>query len=569
MTNSDIVELLEQTARLMELHEYDTFKTRAFSSAAFTLDKTTENLAGLSADELTKLPGIGKSVAHKIREMVDTGRLTDLDELLAKTPAGVLDMFRIKGLGVKKVGTLWRELGVETLADLQQACDEGRVASIKGFGKATQDKILASLEFLQEQKGKVRMNKADTLANLLREQLTAHFDRIDISGQVRRRATEVDTVQLLLQTADPISAMLTLQNLPDLEQNEMESSPFAWRGQMTGFDVRVELLLFPAEQMDRQLFIQTATEPHLQQVGAGGVSLLQTAYQTSAGAGAETETLIYAQAGLPYIVPEMREDDFAFRWAAQHQPDELVTWNDLRGTLHNHSTWSDGKQSVADMASYCRELGLTYFGIADHSQTATYANGLDPIRVRAQQVEIDALNTGYTGGFRIFKGIESDILSDGSLDYDDETLASFDYVVASVHQTLTMTLEKATTRLIRAIENPFTTILGHPTGRLLLAREGYPIDHRAVIDACAEHNVVLEINASPYRLDIDWRWIDYAMQRGVMLSINPDAHDFAGLLDMHYGVAVGRKGGLTKAMTFNALSAEEVQQHFERKRLSR
>ena len=260
---------------------------------------------------------------------------------------------------------------------------------------------------------------------------------------------------------------------------------------------------------------------------------------------------------------------FAFRWAVQHQPDELVTWDDLRGTLHNHSTWSDGKQSVADMASYCRELGLTYFGIADHSQTATYASGLDASRVRAQQTEIDQLNTGYTDGFRIFKGIESDILSDGSLDYDEETLATFDYVVASVHQTLTMTLEKATTRLIRAIENPYTTILGHPTGRLLLAREGYPIDHRAVIDACAAHNVVLEINASPYRLDIDWRWIDYAMQRGVMLSINPDAHDFAGLLDMHYGVAVGRKGGLTKAMTFNALSVDEVQQHFDQKKRSR
>jgi DNA polymerase (family 10) len=215
------------------------------------------------------------------------------------------------------------------------------------------------------------------------------------------------------------------------------------------------------------------------------------------------------------------------------------------------------------MAAYCRELGLTYFGIADHSKTATYANGLDADRVRQQQREIDQLNASFgslqTGNdFRIFKGIESDILGDGSLDYDDETLATFDYVVASVHQTLTMPLEKATNRLLRAIENPYTTILGHPTGRLLLAREGYPIDHRAIIDACAEHKVIIEINASPYRLDIDWRWIDYAMQQGVMLSINPDAHDLAGLLDMHYGVAIGRKGGLTKEMTFNALTLTEM-----------
>ncbi len=574
MTNSEIVDLLELTGRLMELHDRDQFRTRTFQTAAFNLDKSTADLANLPVEELIKLPGVGKSVAHKIREIAETGRLTDLDELLAQTPEGVMDMFRIKGLGVKKIRTLWHELGIDNLRDLQQACEEGRVASIKGFGNATQDKILAALEFLQEQQGKVRMDKAALMANLLLDELTKHFDRVEISGQVRRKAQEVDTVQLLLQTNDPVSAMLTLGQLSNLEQNEAESSPFAWRGRFVGFDVLVELLLYPAEQMNRQLFIHTAAEPHLQQVGEGGAPLLQIAYASVVSevmdtATAEVEQAIYARAGLPYIVPEMREDDFAFRWASRHQNDELVTWDDLRGTLHNHSIWSDGKQSVADMAAYCRELGLTYFGIADHSKTANYAGGLDMDRVRQQQAEIDKLNEGFGAGFRIFKGIESDILGDGSLDYDDATLATFDYVVASVHQTLTMTLEKATTRLLRAIENPYTTILGHPTGRLLLAREGYPIDHRAIIDACAEHNVVIEINASPYRLDIDWRWIDYAMQQGVMLSINPDAHDLHGLLDMHYGVAVGRKGGLTKAMTFNALTLEQMSEYLQKRRTKR
>ena len=562
MTNSEIVDLLELTGRLMELHEYDTFKTRAFTSAAFNLDKSTADLANLPVEELVKLPGVGKSVAHKIREIAETGRLTELDDLLAQTPTGVMDMFRIKGLGVKKIGTLWRELGIDNLTDLQQACETGQVAKIKGFGTGTQDKILAALEFLQEQKGKVRMDKAAMLANMLHDELTKQFERVEISGQVRRKAQEVDTVQLLVQTNDPVSAMLTLNSLPNLEQNKPISSPFAWRGRMEGFDVAVELLLYPAEQMDRQLFVQTAAEPHLQQVGAGGVSLMQAAY-TGQDA---SERAIYERAGLPYIIPEMREDEFAFRWAARHRTDELVTWDDLRGTLHNHSTWSDGKQSVADMANYCRELGLTYFGIADHSKTASYAGGLDAERVRQQQLEIDQLNAGYGADFRIFKGIESDILGDGSLDYDNATLATFDYVVASVHQTLTMSLEKATNRLLRAIENPYTTILGHPTGRLLLAREGYPIDHKVIIDACAEHNVVIEINASPYRLDIDWRWIDYAMQQGVMLSINPDAHNFAGLLDMHYGVAIGRKGGLTKKMTFNALTLNEMADYFQNRR---
>uniref|UniRef100_UPI003B3ADBCD helix-hairpin-helix domain-containing protein n=1 Tax=Spirosoma sp. TaxID=1899569 RepID=UPI003B3ADBCD len=529
------------------------------------------DLANLPVEELVKLQGVGKSVALKIREIAETGRLTDLDELLAQTPEGVLDMFRIKGLGVKKIRTLWHELGIDNLRDLQKAGENGEIAKIKGFGANTQEKILAALEFLQEQQGKVRMDKAALVANLLREQLTQHFNRVEISGQVRRKAQEVDTVQLLIQTSDPISAMLTINQFQNLEQNEQESSPFVWRGQLDGFDVQVELLLFPAEQMNRQLFIHTATDSHLQQVGTGGASLLQVAYssvvsEVTEAATDEVEKAIYARAGLPYIVPEMRENEFAFRWASRHQTDELVTWDDLRGTLHNHSTWSDGKQSVADMAAYCRELGLTYFGIADHSKTATYANGLDMDRVRQQQDEIDQLNKGFGAEFRVFKGIESDILSDGSLDYDDATLATFDYVVASVHQTLTMSLEKATTRLLRAIENPYTTILGHPTGRLLLAREGYPIDHRAIIDACAEHNVVIEINASPYRLDMDWHWIDYAMQQGVMLSINPDAHDLAGLLDMHYGVAIGRKGGLTKAMTFNALTLEEMTTYLQQRR---
>lgn len=569
MTNSEIVDLLELTGRLMELHDRDAFKTRSYQTAAFNLDKSTADLSNMPVEELVKLQGVGKSVAQKIREIAETGHLTELDELLAQTPQGVLDMFRIKGLGVKKVRTLWHELGITNLRDLQLAGENGQIAKIKGFGASTQEKILAALEFLQEQQGKVRMDKAAMIANLLVERLTPHFERVEISGQVRRKAQEVDAIQLLIQTSDPVAAMLTLNGLDNLEQNVPDSSPFAWRGHLAGFDVLVELLFYPAEQMNRQLFIQTATDAHLKQAGTGGVPLLQVAYSSVLPESANTtdvtevETAIYEKAGLPYIVPEMREDDFAFRWASRHKNEELVTWDDLKGTLHNHSTWSDGKQSVADMAAYCQKLGLSYFGIADHSKTASYANGLDAERVRQQQLEIDELNKGFGADFRIFKGIESDILGDGSLDYDNDTLATFDYVVASVHQTLTMSEEKATNRLLRAIENPYTTILGHPTGRLLLAREGYPIDHRAIIDACAEHNVIIEINASPYRLDIDWHWIEYAMQQGVKLSINPDAHDFAGLLDMHYGVAIGRKGGLTKAMTFNALTLTEMREYLK------
>lgn len=560
MTNADIIDSLDLTARLMELHNEDPFRTRAFSGAAFSLEKVTDDLTEQSVADLIKLPGIGKTVATKIRELIDTGHLTELDDLLAQTPPGVLDMFRIKGLGVKKVKTLWHELGLETLRDLRQASETGRVAAIKGFGEKMQQNILDNLNFLDSQSGKVRMDKADRLALQLRDDL-AQLGRVEVSGQVRRRSIEVDTVELLVESDEPLAVQTYLNKQPGLTQDIPASSPFAWRGKADGTDVQVAIITYPASQFDQQLFVRSATEAHLSETGPTGKTLLQSALNASAGS---TEETIYAQAGLPFVVPEMRENEQAFTWSQRHQPDELITWDDLRGTVHNHSTWSDGKHTLRQMADYARELGLQYFGIADHSQTASYAGGLTPERVAQQQVEIDGINAEYKAAgldFRILKGIESDILGDGSLDYTDDVLASFDYVVASVHQTLNMTEEKATARLLRAIENPYTTILGHPTGRLLLAREGYPLDFRAIIDACAANRVVIEINASPYRLDIDWRWIDYAMNRGVLLSINPDAHDMRGLLDMHYGVYAARKGGLTRSMTFNALTLDELNRY--------
>lgn len=568
MTNSDIIDRLEQTARLLELHDGDAFRIRAFSQAAFSLEKITLDLAEQPIAELTKLPGVGKTVAQKIRELVDTGHLTELDELLARTPPGVLDMFRIKGLGVKKIRTLWHELGLDSLRDLRQAAETGRVAAIKGFGEKAQQNILESIQFLESQSGKVRMDKADRLAQLLTQDL-APLGRVEVVGQVLRRAIEVDTVELLVESDDPVGVQAGLNGRSGFTQRVAASSPFAWRGEVEGFDVQVAVLTYPADQFEQQRFIRSATEAHLMERGATGKTLLQTALTASPGTSDEQ---IYASAGLPFVVPEMRENGHAFAWAQQHSIDDLVTWDDLRGTVHNHSTWSDGKHTLRQMADYARELGLAYFGIADHSPTAAYAGGLDADRVAQQHREIDALNAEYQAAghsFRILKGIESDILGDGSLDYPADVLATFDYVVASVHQTLTMSQEKATARLLRAIENPYTTILGHPTGRLLLAREGYPLDFPAIIDACAANKVVIEINASPYRLDLDWHWIDYAMQRGVKLSINPDAHEMRGLLDMHYGVYAARKGGLTKAMTFNAMGLDEVMTYLTNRRPDR
>jgi DNA polymerase (family X) len=274
---------------------------------------------------------------------------------------------------------------------------------------------------------------------------------------------------------------------------------------------------------------------------------------------------LYKSLGLQYIEPEMREGFGEVELAREHKIPRLIDYSDLKGILHNHSTYSDGKHTLEEMALYCKELGFEYLGISDHSKTAFYANGLKEFKILEQHKEIDQLNKKLAP-FRIFKGIESDILNDGELDYEDAVLASFDFIVASIHSNMKMTEEKATSRLIRAIENPYTTILGHATGRLLLKREAYPIDHKKVIDACSANNVIIEINANPRRLDMDWRWVRYAIEKGIMISINPDAHEKAGYLDMQYGVYMGRKAGLSKELTFNALSLAEIEKQFAAKK---
>ncbi|MEI7586523.1 DNA polymerase/3'-5' exonuclease PolX [Runella sp.] len=587
MSNEEIVEILEMTVKLLELHNADAFKTRAFSTAAFNLDRFKDaEIASLPAEELTKIQGVGKSTAVKIVQLVNTGHLPELDELVAQTPAGVLEMFKIKGIGPKKIGTIWRDLGITTVEDLKTACENGQIAKLKGFGEGTQQKILASLAFLQSQVGKLRMDKGEALAGLILEELQPHFAKIAITGEVARKCEIVETIQLLIGTESPVAAARAINEVPWLVQNEKESSPFAWRGKILDrsaasdlppqgeeievkktLEIRVEILFTTPERFENERFILDGTEAHLAQKTPTGSTLLSVAMGWSAFQSAEE---IYQKASLPFVVPEMREGRGEFDWLTTNKNEDLIAWDDLRGILHNHSTYSDGKHSLEQMARFCQELGFEYLGIADHSQTATYAQGLSEERVEQQHKEIERLNQVFAETFpkpfKILKGIESDILGTGALDYPEEILKTFDFVVASVHSNLTMSLEKATSRLLRAIENPYTTILGHPTGRLLLAREGYPIDHQTIIDACAQNGVVIEINASPWRLDLDWRWIRYCMEKGVMLSINPDAHHKEGYYDMHYGISVARKGGLTKAMTFNALPLNEIESYLAKRK---
>lgn len=565
MSNPEIVEILELTAKLMELHNADPLKIKGYSIAAFYLDKYKDGeLQNMTEQELTKLQGIGKSTAGKIVQIAKTGTFPELEDLLRNTPLGVMEMFNIKGIGPKKIAVLWQELGIDNLHELELACLNGSVAKLKGFGGSIQQKILDSLAFLKDQAGKLRMDKAEVISDAIVRELKKSFEQVEVAGDIRRRAEIVDNIKILVGTDSPALLQTFIGEVDVLVQDEKRSSPFVWRGNVQDLAVAIEIIATKPERVVNDLFIETSDPMHLGYANSSGVSIWRQAQYEQV----TSEEDIYQKAGLPYIVPEMREGADEFTWAETHSSDQLITWDDLKGILHNHSTYSDGQHTLEQMALYCRELGFEYLGIADHSQAATYAQGLKIEDVIRQHEEIAKLNARFASEnpekpFKILKGIESDILGDGSLDYPTEILASFDYIVASVHSNLTMSQEKATVRLLKAIENPYTTILGHPTGRLLLSREGYPIDHKVIIDACAAHNVVIEINASPWRLDLDWRWISYCMEKGVLLSINPDAHAKEGYFDMHYGVAVARKGGLTKDMTFNVFGLERMEAYLK------
>jgi DNA polymerase (family 10) len=562
MTNQEILDIIELTTKLLELHDENEFKIRSFSIAAYHLDKTTVELNTLSIDELSALQGVGKSMASKIDEMVKTGQSSDLNALLAKTPEGVIEMFSIKGIGPKKIKLIWKELEITDLRELLLACENDKVAKLKGFGEKIQQTIKESILFNQSNSDKLRLNTAIDLGNVIKTELLKieGIVQIAIVGQVIRVSEIIDTIQILVGYSNPILLQKNINQNEYFTQTQKESSPTVWRGKVADSKVNIEIIYVKPEQFPKQEFTYSSADAHLK-AKINGKSILTLINEFDSN---DLENF-YPNFGLATIIPAMREGENEIEWAKKYKFSELIQTNDLKGVLHNHSTYSDGKHTLKMMGDYCQAQGFEYFGIADHSKAATYARGLSEEQVYEQLKEIDQLNFNYQN-FRILKGIEADILGDGSLDYDSTILKNFDYVVASVHSNLKMNEEKAMSRVIKAIENPFTTILGHPTGRVLLSRNGYPIDHKKVIDACAANGVVIELNASPYRLDIDWRWLPYCMEKGVWVSINPDAHQMSGIHDMNYGVMIAQKGGLLKSMTFNTLNSSEMLKYLSQKK---
>lgn len=545
MDNYEIADQFSLLAKLMDIHGENSFKSKSYSSAAFAIEKLPQSLLSLPHEKIFQVKGIGESVGKKIVEILQNGEMQVLKELIASTPSGVLEMMNIKGLGPKKINVLWKEMRIDSLEELQKACEENRIAGKKGFGEKTQQNILESLAFQQQSAGKYLYAKLETFADAFTLKLKEKFpdDKTAITGEFRRQLEVIE----FLEWVTTVSAT-DLKNYLINEQVQLVAD----KDGMLTLNAEETLLLHfhitTEADFHRRLFETSCSNEFLNEWNS-----------TAKPADTSSEEKMFSSAQFNYIPPYLRESGSILSIAKTNDFKNIVETSDIKGLIHSHSNWSDGSYTIEAMANELINLGFEYLVISDHSKSAGYANGLTEQRIREQHRYIDELNNQLSP-FKIFKSIECDILGDGSLDYENKILSTFDLVITSIHSNLDMDEEKAMKRLIGAITNPYTMILGHMTGRLLLKRKGYPVDHKTIIDACADHNVVIEINASPRRLDLDWRWIDYAMQKDVLLSINPDAHTLEEFHNIKYGVLAAQKGPLPKQKNLSSFSLKEFEE---------
>ncbi len=545
MHNYEIAEYFSLLAKLMDIHGENAFKIKSYSNSAYTLDRLNDPLEDMTLAQIASIRGIGEALAQKIVDLLATKKLQILEEYIQKTPAGILEMLKIKGLGPKKIITIWKELGIESIGELLYACEENRLINYKGFGAKTQQSIQDALNYYLQNQGSFLYQQVQETVAQIENALTLNFPtaQYQVSGYYKRQMETLDFLDIV--TTTPLSDLKTwlqakgfiLAETPDyLSCKGPDNFELRW-------------YLVDKDKFFIQDFILSCS-PEFWTTW----QLLPNFDATKAFA---SELAIFEQVAIPFIPAAQREEPSIIQQASTKGLNKVIQASDIKGIIHSHSTWSDGLHTIEQMAVAAKAQGLEYLVISDHSKSAFYANGLQEDRIRAQHKEIDLLNKKLAP-FVIFKSIESDILNDGSLDYPDEILDLFDLVIASVHSNLKMTEEKAMMRLMNAIENPYTSILGHATGRLLLSRKGYPVNHEAIISACAEHNVVIELNAHPRRLDMDWRYIHQAMEQDVLISINPDAHAIDGFEDCKYGVLVAQKAGLTAAQNLSSFSLSEM-----------
>ena len=553
LDNAAISESFSLLSRLMDIHGEDPNRARTYSIAAFNIDKLPRQLSQTPREEMFRIRGIGQGIGNKVVELLETGTMEALGAYIENTPPGVLEMLKIKGLGPKKIHIVWKEMGIESVGELLYACNENRLTRYKGFGAKTQQNVQESIEFYLLNQGHFLYAQLDEIYPQVEAFLQKMFgkENVFVTGDYRRQALTIEELAFVINRENKeIRPAFQTAQPPELLEETEDSLLYRLKN---GLKLRLHS---GKGDVHRRLFETTGNAEFVAGFG-------KRFPKVKMDKGSEQD--FFKAAGIPEIPPALRESDEVLDQILKDGLPELIQPEDVRALIHSHSQWSDGAHSIAEMAAECIRRGMEYLVISDHSRTAVYANGLNEERVQAQQKEIDGLNAELKP-FRIFKSIESDILSDGSLDYPPGVLGSFDLVIASVHSNLRMNEDRATERLIRAIENPFTTILGHMTGRLLLARNGYPVDYKKVIDACAANRVVIELNANPRRLDMDWKWIPYALSKGVLISINPDAHYLEGYDDIKYGVLAAQKAGLTRKQNLSSFTLKEFESFLKNRR---
>ena len=547
MENTQIAEKFDLLSKLLDIHGADSFKAKAFAAASFTIDKLPYPLFHTSPEKWKQIRGIGSSVTTALLQLQEKETIDQLEELLKNTPVGVVEMLQIKGVGPKKIHTIWKEMGIESMGELLYACQENRLLLYKGFGEKTQEAVAQSIQFILQHQGHFLYAEIEALYPLIENYLAQLFGKnnIAVTGSYRRQLPTIEELAFVV-LADKFESKPKFETAQPPQLIEETATTLLYQLK-NGLRLRIHFTL----ELPITLFNTSCSQEFKE-----AFESLPSKKGASTDSPAAPDAFLFSEKGLPYIHPAKREKQAHLADAINSQT--LIEVKDIKGLIHCHSNWSDGSNELELMAQECIKRNWEFMVISDHSASAFYANGLTAERVAAQHQQIDSLNARY-GPFKIFKSIESDILTDGSLDYSPSILSTFDLVIASIHSNLRMPKEKATERLIRAIENPYTTLLGHPTGRLLLSRQGYPLDFEKVIDACAANGVAIEINAHPRRLDLDWSWVDYALDKGVFLSIDPDAHQLEGFDDIRYGILVAQKTKLSPHQNLSSYSLSQFE----------
>jgi DNA polymerase (family 10) len=571
LDNKGVGTILQEVAFFLELKGENPFKVKAYSNAARTIAVLEEDLGEVvRAGRLKEIKGIGETLAQHITELVTTERLQFHEDLKTSIPSGHLQMLKIPGLGPRKIKTIYDRLDIKTIGELEYACLENRLIDLQGFGQKSQEKILQGIQQVKKYQGQYLYGEVIEPAQEILKKILAHprVIRGNLAGSLRRRMEVVRNINLVLSTSHPQEVLNAFSKLSEVEAAPLKNKSSGRYSLSSGWEV--DLRITPDQTFPYSLFCFTGSLAHWnamsERAKVMGLKLSEEGlHRNGRLISSKEEEGIFDALGLDFIPAELRENQGEIEASEIHQLPRLIEDRNIQGIFHVHSSYSDGVNSIRGMAQASKKMGFSYMGLADHSQSAPYAGGLTLEKLQKQWKEIEQVNQEIEG-LHIFRGIESDILPDGSLDYEEPILKRFDFIIASVHSHFSMSREEMTQRVIKAIRNPYTAILAHPTGRLLLAREPYAIDMMRIIDEASRSGVAIELNAHPYRLDIDWRLCKYAKEKGVKIAINPDSHDEKGLKDTFFGVGIGRKGWLEPGDILNTMNVEEMKAHLEKRK---